>query len=207
MEEHSDNAPPHGVMFALSFLFWLFIYVDIAKGISNKLLPIFIFIIFALCFLSNHTWLRSPYVVRDDNVRSYRGYFPVDDVESYRGDFPVDDVESYPGDFPVDDVESYRGDFPVDDVESYRGDFSVDIDDVESYRGDFPVDDVESVPSLREEEMDSCCSSEEIMVDKHIILVEDDAGDMDAFSSNNSDEDWEQNYPSNSDPNFNWQFL
>ncbi|KAK5823821.1 hypothetical protein PVK06_018584 [Gossypium arboreum] len=136
-----------------------------------------------------HTALRSPYVVRDDNVRSYLGDFPVD----------VDDVESYLGDFPVD----------VDDVESFQGDVPVDVDDVESYRGDFAVDvdNFESAPSLFDEEMESCCSSEEIIVDKHIILVEDNIGDMDAFSSNNSDDDWEQNYPSNIDPNFNWQFL
>ncbi|KAH1057934.1 hypothetical protein J1N35_035999 [Gossypium stocksii] len=214
MEEQS----PRGIMFVLSFLFWFFIHVDSAKDLSKKLLPIFIFIIFiifALCFLSSHTPLRSPYVVCDDNVRSHRGDLPVDvdDVESYRGNVPVDvdDVESYRGDVPVyvDDVESYLGDFPVDDIESYRGDVLVDVDNVGSYRGNFPVDvdDVESVPSLSEEEMESYCSSEEIIVEKHIILVEDDIGDMDAFSSNNSDDDWEQNYPSNIDPNFNWQFL
>ncbi|KAH1057933.1 hypothetical protein J1N35_035998 [Gossypium stocksii] len=202
MEARSYNAPPHGIMLALSFLFWLFIQVDIAKALSIKLLPILffiIFIIFALCFLSSHKPLRSPYVVRDDNVRSYRGDFPVNDVESYLSDFSVDD----------DDIESYLSDFPVDvdDVESYPSDFSVDDDDVESYLSNFPVDvdDVESVPSLSAEEMESCNS--EIIEDKHIILVEDDIGDMDAFSLNNSDDDWEQIYPSNIDPNYNWQFL
>ncbi|KAK5823823.1 hypothetical protein GOBAR_AA37757 [Gossypium barbadense] len=141
MEEHSynnNNVPLRRMMLALAFLFWLFIHVDIAKALSNELLPIFIFInfiIFALCFLSSHD------------------------------------------------------------------------DDVGSYRDDFPIDDVESVSSLSEEEMERCCNSEEIIVDKHIILVEDDVGDMGAFSSNNSDEDWEHVYPSNIDPNFNWQFF
>ncbi|KAK8290596.1 hypothetical protein V6Z11_D06G008700 [Gossypium hirsutum] len=151
MEEHSynnNNVPSRGMMLALAFLFWLFIHVDIAKALSNEQLPIFIFItfiIFALCFLSSHTRLKSPYVVDDDDVRSYQD--------------------------------------------------------------DLPIDDVESVPSLSEEEMERCCNSEEIIVDKHVILVEDDVGDMDAFSSNNSDEDWEHDYPSNIDPNFNWQFV
>ncbi|KAH1057932.1 hypothetical protein J1N35_035997 [Gossypium stocksii] len=148
MEEHSynnNNVPLRRMMFALAFLFWLFIHVDIAKALSNEQLPIFIFIIFALCFLSSHTRLKSPYVVHDD--------------------------------------------------------------DVGSYRDDFLIDDVESVPSLSEEEMERCCNSEEIIVDKHVILVEDDVGDTGAFSSNNSDEDWEHDYPSNIDPNFNWQFF
>lgn len=151
MEEHSydnNSVPLRRIVLALAFLFWLFIHVDIAKALSNKQLPIFIFInfiIFALCFLSSHTGLRSRYDVRDD--------------------------------------------------------------DVGSCRDDFTVDDVESVPSLSEEETERCCNSEEIIVDKHIILVEDDVGDMGAFSSNDSDEDWEQIYPSNIDPNFIWQFI
>ncbi|XWS14548.1 hypothetical protein CRYUN_Cryun35bG0019400 [Craigia yunnanensis] len=72
------------IVLTLVLFFWLSTHFDIAKAIyqefiavSNKPLPIFIFmnfIIFALCFLSNQKpMIQQPYVVYHENVGSNRG--------------------------------------------------------------------------------------------------------------------------------------
>ena len=99
MEEYSynkqqkhrkNNVPFCRIVLALVLFFWLPTHFDIAKAIyqgfiavSNKPLPIFIFmnfIIFALCFLSNQKpMIQPPYVVYHENVGSNRGSPDVSD--------------------------------------------------------------------------------------------------------------------------------